>query len=95
VKDSQLRRSTDNVRSRRWVDVLFVAVMTFVVIGVLVMAALLYNINQRQIAGVSQQNDAQLCAQHDITVAVRKIGLKLGLPVEDIVPPDVEGLNCP
>jgi len=43
---------------------------------------------------VQHQNDTQLCAQHDITVAVKKIGLKLGLPVDDIVPPDVRGIDC-
>lgn len=50
--------------------------------------------SRQQIEYVQHQNDAQLCAQHDIIVAVRKIGQKLGLPVEDIVVPNIEELNC-
>ena len=52
------------------------------------------DLNQRQIAAVQHQNDLQICAQHDMLEAIKKIGLKLGLPVRDIHPPDTEGLDC-
>jgi len=88
--------------SRRSQDKLFLIqiVLNIIVLGALLGLMLIStirisDINRRQIEAVKQQNDAQLCAQHDITVAVRKIGLKLGLPVEDIVPPDVSAIQCP
>lgn len=86
---------------KRVIDALFIfqIVVNIVVLGALV--ALLFSatrdiatITEQQVVIVQQQNEAQLCAQHEIVVAVRKIGVKLGLPVEDIVPPDVEGLDC-
>jgi hypothetical protein len=52
------------------------------------------DINQRQIATVQDQNDTQLCAQHDITVAVISVARKLGLPTDDIAVPDTTGLEC-
>lgn len=52
-------------------------------------------VNERQIEAVKVQNEIQLCAQHDIVQAVKQIGIRLGLPVEDIIPPDVEGMDCP
>lgn len=67
----------------------------FVAASVLNTARDVAEINRRQLELVAQQNDAQLCAQHDIVIAVRKIGTKLGLPVSDIVPPDVAGIVCP
>jgi uncharacterized protein HemX len=58
-------------------------------------------VTHRQTATVQQQNDAQLCNQHDIVLAVRRLGLgfskSLGLPVKpykEIRPPSTEGLNC-
>jgi hypothetical protein len=53
------------------------------------------DINQRQLDAVQQQNTAQICSQADIVGAVKKIGRSLGLPTDDIVVPDTEGLNCP
>ncbi len=50
--------------------------------------------NEQQVRYVQDQNDLQLCTQHDITIAVRKIGRKLGLPVEDITVPQVQEEHC-
>lgn len=50
--------------------------------------------NERQVTIVQEQNDLQLCTQHDLTIAVKKIGRKLGLPVDDITPPNVEAIDC-
>lgn len=50
--------------------------------------------NEQQVNIVQQQNDLQLCTQHDLTIAVRKIGRKLGLPVDDISIPSVEEIPC-
>lgn len=50
--------------------------------------------NEQQVNIVQQQNDLQLCTQHDLTIAVRKIGRKLGLPVDDISIPNVEEIPC-
>ncbi len=53
------------------------------------------NVQQQQLDSVKQQNDAQICAQADIVGAVKQIGHSLGLPTQDIVPPDTTGLDCP
>lgn len=74
--------------------VLVVVWMAVVTSQVVVSTGRIADINQRQISTVQEQNDLQLCAQNDMVTAIRKIGLKLGLPVEDIVPPDVTGLTC-
>ncbi len=50
--------------------------------------------NEQQVRYVQDQNDLQLCTQHDLTIAVRKIGRKLGLPVDDITVPNVEDVPC-
>lgn len=88
--------------SKRMQDNLFLIqiIVNIVVLGALLALMLvatirISDINQRQIAAVAQQNDAQLCAQHDIVIAVKQIGHKLGLPVTDIYVPDVAGLDCP
>jgi hypothetical protein len=88
--------------SDRLVRAAALVMICLVIIGVMVMVGLVIR-QGRQIAQLNDstgryvvaQNNAQLCGQHDITIAVKKIGLKLGLPVEDIIPPDVSGLNCP
>jgi hypothetical protein len=49
---------------------------------------------EAQIDYIQQQNNAQLCAQHDIILAVRKTNRSLGLPVDQIRPPDIEGIEC-
>jgi len=51
--------------------------------------------NEQQLAAIQRQNEVQLCAQHDITIAVRHIGEALGLPVSNILVPDVSALDCP
>lgn len=78
----------------------FQVIANIVVLGVLLVLMLyaairISDINQRQLDAVKVQNVSQICAQHDIVVAVRSIGRKLGLPVEDIVVPDTTGLECP
>ncbi len=50
--------------------------------------------NENQIIYVQQQNDRQLCAQHDILVALRTFMRTLGLPTDNIRVPDTEGINC-
>lgn len=98
----RLEENDDRWLTNRQTDVLFIVQVTLniaagVFIAVLVLLTLrqISEINQRQIQAVQQQNNTQLCAQHDIVIAVRQIGVKLGLPVDDIRIPDVEGLNCP
>lgn len=73
---------------------LVLAWMAIITSQVIVSTARIAEINARQIITVQQQNDQQLCVQHDIVSAIKKIGLKLGLPVVDIVPPDITGLEC-
>jgi hypothetical protein len=55
----------------------------------------LNDVNQQQLDLLEQQNTAQICSQADIVGAVKQIGRSLGLPTDDIVVPDTEGLNCP
>lgn len=50
--------------------------------------------NEQQVRIVQDQNSLQICTQHDLTIAVRKIGRKLGLPVDDITVPRVEASHC-
>jgi hypothetical protein len=69
----------------------FQIVANIVVLGALLILMLvatirISDINQRQLDAVKNQNTAQLCAQHDIVDAVKKIGRSLGLPTDDIVP---------
>lgn len=87
--------------SRRLIDALNVALVVFTIIVLFSLVGItiwntqrISQINQRQIEQVKQQNYSQLCAEADIVDAVRKIGLSLGLPVTDIHPPDVTGLDC-
>lgn len=71
-----------------------IVVMAFL-IGLLFTASQhLSDISQRQIASVKAQNNAQLCNQHAMLLAIKQIGTKLGLPTQDIKPPDIQGLNC-
>lgn len=90
-----MRRVSDFQPSRRWIDVMFVVVTVFLICAMFIMAASLYSLNKRQAEAIQQQNDAQLCAQHEIVVAVRQIGTKLGLDVSDMTVPDIRGLDCP
>lgn len=75
--------------------------MVLNVVGIVVIIALLASVS----LAVKEQTDtneqiakAQVCQsvqnQYVTIQAVRKIGLKLGLPVDDLVPPDTTGLGC-
>lgn len=88
--------------SRRIIDWLFLLQVVLVVGVLLILTAYTVQtanqvqvISQRQIDIVQQQNNAQLCAQHDIIIATRQIARSLGLPTSGIVVPNVEGLSCP
>jgi hypothetical protein len=52
-------------------------------------------ISERQTLILQQQNNFQICNQHDMILALDDIARKLGLPPNDFVVPDVKGLNCP
>jgi hypothetical protein len=100
--DDALNGAVELKAHRSWLGVVNMVMVVLVVLWlavitqqVLLSTSRISDINSRQIATVQRQNDAQLCAQHDIIVSVRKIGSKLGLPVEDITVPDVTGLDCP
>lgn len=87
--------------SDRLVRALALGMICLVIVGVMIMVGLVIkqgqqiaDLNRRTGVYVISQNNAQLCAQHDIVIAVKQIGVKLGLPVDDIVVPDVTGLPC-
>ena len=87
--------------SRRVLDALFIVqvvaniVVLALVIGLLFTATRnISELSEQQGKAIQAQNYAQLCAQYDLTIAVRRIGLKLGLPVDNIQPPSLEGVNC-
>jgi hypothetical protein len=84
------------LRDRLFVAVAVAAIITMALTSYLTVKtnATVDEVNRQQVIIVQQQNNAQLCAQHDILVAVRQIGRKLGLPVADIIVPDVTGLDC-
>lgn len=88
-------------RLRRWLY-LSNSVLIVVVLGTLIYltASVLEASNdvqhftEQQVQIIQAQNDLQLCTQHDITIAIRKIGRKLGLPVDDITVPIVREIPC-
>jgi hypothetical protein len=78
-----------------WVMIVLVVLwMAIITQQVILSTSRISDINTRQIATVQDQNDTQLCAQHDITVAVISVARKLGLPTDDIAVPDITGLEC-
>jgi hypothetical protein len=78
-----------------WIMIVLVVLwMAIITQQVILSTSRISDINSRQIATVQEQNDTQLCAQHDITVAVISVARKLGLPTDDIAVPDVAGLAC-
>lgn len=99
--------------SARVLNTVFISqvVINIIVLG-LIIAGLVYalaqlnaqearqeQITQTQIEIVQNQNNIQLCAQHDVILAVRKLdrGLErvLGLPpLANIDVPRVKGLDC-
>ena len=88
--------------SQRMLDVLvLVQVAANIVILCIVVALLVWtqqrqaDFNQPQLDAIRHQNEVQICAQHDITESLVKIGRSLGLPVQDIELPDTQGLACP
>jgi len=93
---------TERFLSRRVLDILFLAQLLLVATVLLIMvvysiqtAVEVQHISERQTEYVRVQNNAQLCNQHDMLIALVNIADKLGLPTDDIVVPDVEGLHCP
>jgi hypothetical protein len=78
-----------------WVMIVLVLLWMAIITQQVILAAThISDINTRQIATVQNQNDTQLCAQHDITLAVISVARKLGLPTDDIAVPDIAGLEC-
>jgi len=99
--------------SPRVLNIIFLSqvVVNIVVLGIVVaglffvigrvdrQAALQEQVTQVQIEFIQGQNDQQLCAQHDIILAIRNLsrGFErvLGLPpIANIDVPDVKGLSC-
>jgi hypothetical protein len=108
VRDPLLAKDKADVIDRsgfpsdRLVRALALSMIVLVIVAVMAMVGLVIrqgqqiaNLNKATADYIVAQNKAQLCAQHDITIAVKKIGRRLGLEVTDIVVPNVAGLNCP
>ena len=68
-----------------FVAVTYFSIATFQAVG---------EFNRRQIEVVKTQNEVQICAQYEITLAVREVARRLGLPWRDIALPSVEGIDC-
>lgn len=93
---------TEKALSRRVLDVLFVGQLLLVTIAVVLVVGFtiktgleIQQISERQTLILQQQNNFQLCNQRDMLLALNDISRKLGLPPNDFVIPDTEGLNCP
>src|SRR4051794_37868240 len=93
---------TKGLVSRRFLDMMLIlqVVLNIIVLGLIIAFMILgakriSDINQNQLDAVTTQNAQQLCNQHDMVQAVRLIGEKLNLPVEDIVPPPIGDIDCP
>lgn len=103
----------DRLLSRRVIDLFFIfqVAINVIVLGILVtmMFVALSRINDQasrqdlilksQIEFVQNQNDIQLCTQHDIILAIQKLGRglerALGLPpLAHIDIPNTQGLKC-
>jgi hypothetical protein len=88
--------------SRRVLDILFIFQLFLNVIALTVLLSVSYlsfstvgRIDRRQVEAVQLQNDTQICAQHDLILAIKRVGVDLNLPaVRDIRPPSIEGINC-
>jgi hypothetical protein len=85
------------LRDRLFSAVALAAIFTMALTSYLTVRtnAAVSELNRRQVELVQIQNNAQLCNQRDMLSAVKKIGERLGLPVDDIPLPDTEGLDCP
>jgi hypothetical protein len=103
VKDDVvvIRNDVEHSRIRQRWDSLALLTVLLIVIWLGMLTVLVVNTtakigetSEQQIKAVAKQNDLQICTQHDIIESVKAIGRKLGLPVSDIRPPDVEDLNC-
>lgn len=96
IKRIQDDRKWANLRDSVVVLVAVAAIVAFMFTAYLTIQTnrTVSEINRRQLDAIEYQNDTQLCAQHDIILAVRSIGRKLGLPTGDIPVPDTEGLEC-
>jgi hypothetical protein len=92
VKDSRVRAILS------WVNVVVIVGvilwMSAITASTLQTQATVAEFNENQIIYVQQQNDRQLCAQHDILVALRTFMRTLGLPTDNIRVPDTEGIDC-
>ena len=73
-------------------NILFIMLLSMMMLVAIIRIS---DVQQQQLDSVKQQNDAQLCAQADIVGAVKQIGRSLGLPTQDIIPPDTTGIDCP
>jgi len=71
-----------------------IIVLSFIIAQLILATSHIQQIQRDQIHYVQDQNTLSLCAQREILVAVRGIGRKLGLPVEDIVAPKVDPVFC-
>jgi hypothetical protein len=84
------------LRDRLFTLVAVAAVVAFVVVTYFSIATFqaVGEFNRRQIEVVKAQNDVQICAQYEITLAVREVARRLGLPWKDIALPSVGGIDC-
>jgi len=71
-----------------------IIVLCFIIAQLVLATEHIQQIQRDQIHYVQDQNTLSLCAQREILVAVRGIGRKLGLPVEDIVAQKVDPVLC-
>jgi hypothetical protein len=83
-------------------DALFIFQLFLNVIALTILLSVSYlaydtvgRIDQRQVEQIKDQNDAQICARHDIVLAIKRIGDDLNLPgVRNLEPPSIEGIDC-
>jgi hypothetical protein len=97
IKQGKLMERREKVLEKlNWIIIPAVVV---VLCGLLALNIYLFvkiaDLNRQQIIAVQVQNNAQLCVQHDIVVAIKSGFRKgLGVPTNTIEVPDIGGLDC-
>lgn len=71
-----------------------ILVLSFIIMQLILATSRIQKLQDAQIHYIQDQNTLQICGQREMLVALRSIGRKLGLPVEDIVAPYVDVELC-
>jgi uncharacterized membrane protein len=82
-------------------DFLFLLQIVLNIIVLALIVGLLYTnsvkiqeLTQKQLESVAEQSKARSCSQYQTIHVLKQIGRDLGIPVNDVVLPDITGFDC-